>query len=217
MAPSPPPRQATRHAHGGNDTEALAARATAGDMEALGALYDAWFDRMYRYAVVRMSGNTSLAEDAVQETWLRIARSVRRYRADNWGGWVFTILLNVIKTVLAREGVEREVLTSEVFSTDWSPLRKPSAEDECLSGVLPDDLAQAINQLPKDQRTCIVLRVIADLQPGEVAQAMGRSIGAVRSLQHRALMSLRATLGLTRPGNHARYRRRQAPAEGIRC
>jgi RNA polymerase sigma factor (sigma-70 family) len=80
------------------------------------------------------------------------------------------------------------------LDVDSDPRRSSSAEEVALTGHLDPDLADALAALPESQREVLLLRVVAGLDVSEVAAVIGRSEGAVKQLQHRALIALRSEL-----------------------
>jgi RNA polymerase sigma factor (sigma-70 family) len=80
------------------------------------------------------------------------------------------------------------------LDVDSDPRRSSSAEEVALSGHLDPHLADALAALPESQREVLLLRVVAGLDVSEVAAVIGRSEGAVKQLQHRALTTLRSEL-----------------------
>ncbi len=78
------------------------------------------------------------------------------------------------------------------YESDRDTRKSDSAEDDALSHTSAERAAQLLERLPEDQRTVLALRIIADLSLDEVAAAIGRSQGAVKQLQRRALIALKS-------------------------
>lgn len=106
-----------------------------------------------------------------------------------------------VDDIRARFGprVPRQVPMDEAVD----PRRSPSAEDVALNGRLAPDVAAVLATLPALQREVLILRVVAQLDVREVGTIIGRSEGATKQLQHRALQSLRRQLSPTGPQTSA--------------
>ena len=101
--------------------------------------------------------------------------------------------------------VQRKQPTIE-YSADLDTRASPSAESTVVSGMERDRLLLLLDRLAADQREVILLRVIGDLPLADVAQVMGKSVGAVKQIQRRGLGALRVILDTTGGGDDATYR-----------
>ena len=167
---------------------ALVARAQH-DRQAFAALYDRYFDAIYRYCYVRL-GNRDRAEDAAQQIFMRAMEAVDRYQeAGRFRSWLFTIAHNVVAD-------ELRGLPQGVPDLDLSAAIDPAAgpEADALAAAEQRVLRAALALLPDDQRRAIELR-LAGLTGREIAAELGRSHEAVKMLQQRALARLRTELG----------------------
>jgi RNA polymerase sigma-70 factor, ECF subfamily len=126
------------------------------------------------------------ADDVLSEVFLQVARSLPRFRGDDdhLRAWVFTIARNRIVDGHRRRSTRPLVADSPV------PERAAPAADQPVD----PELIAALAQLTPDQREVVVLRFVADLPLEEVASLTGRTAGAVKSMQHRALAQLARTL-----------------------
>lgn len=165
-------------------------RARAGDREAFGVLYDRYLHVVYRFIYWRVANNAALAEDLTSETFLRALRAIRsfEYQGRDPLGWFLTIARNLVLDHMksARNRLE-------------SPTAAPEAAAICdTTGDLEEatlsrlTLAAAMETLPPDQRECVTLRLLTDLSVAETARLMGKTVGAVKALQHRAVRNLAA-------------------------
>lgn len=165
-------------------------RARAGDREAFGALYDRYLDPVYRFIYWRVAGNVALAEDLTSETFLRALRAIQSftYQGKDPLGWFLTIARNLVLDHMksARNRLEAPTATPEsgVGESATSDL-----EEAALSRLT---IAGALASLHADQRECVALRLLADLSVAETARIMGKTPGAVKALQHRAVRNLAA-------------------------
>jgi len=189
---SPPwPRQ------GGNPAEAdpesarinaLVGLARQGDAEAFGALYDHYSPAVYRFVYYRVSSRT-LAEDLTSETFFRALRSIGKFRwqGRNFGAWLTTIARNLIADHYKSSRARLEITTDD-FTEHEQATSTP--EDEVLQEVTTQLLREALTRLPADQQECLVLRFLNGNSIQQAAEALGRSEGAVKQLQLRAVRNL---------------------------
>jgi RNA polymerase sigma-70 factor (ECF subfamily) len=121
-------------------------------------------------------------EDVLSEVFLQVARSLPRFRGDDdhLRAWVFTIARNRLIDERRRRAARPAIADRELPDG-------PAPADE--QAVDPDLLA-ALAQLTDDQREVVALRFVADISLEEVASITGRTPGAVKSMQHRALAQL---------------------------
>jgi len=168
----------------------LAAAAAHGDAEAVGRLYDALVEPIYRYVVVRVHRRED-AEDLTQVVFERIVASLPRYRPRGkpFEAWAFRIARNAVIDHFRRER-NHQPLDEE------DHLVRGDAGPEALSlrGEELRELRDAIGFLTTDQQEALALRFAAGLSAEEAAQVMGRRAGTVRGLTHRAICSLRRHL-----------------------
>jgi RNA polymerase sigma-70 factor (ECF subfamily) len=163
---------------------AAAARARDGDDDALRLLYLLYADHVYGYvlAIVRDEHD---AEDITSEVFSRLPRALSRYTpgAAPFAAWLLRVARNA---ALDHLRAQRSVPRAEVYGSGES-FEQPARERLT-------DLRTALAALPADQRQVVLLRLVAGLSPGEVADQLGRSVDAVHALQHRARRRLRRDL-----------------------
>ena len=165
--------------------ERLLIEAAQRDLTRFGDLYDAYFDRVYAY-VARRIGDRTETEDLVSDVFHQALTNVRRFewRGAPFSAWLYRIAANKIADRSERLGRERTI--------------RPSLEIEEADQELAHDRAKIfamVRDLPEDQRKVLELRFVEEKSTREVAEALGRSEGAIKQLQFRALESLRARLG----------------------
>lgn len=169
----------------------LVARCLAGDQEAYRALFDYYFDELYRTAYVLMKSPAD-ADDAVQETFIRVFQSLHTYDLDRpFRPWIHRILLNVCKDFWKR----RKWLfipLDQVY--DLRDHQTPHPEDSMLKDEELQRLAQAIRELSPKHRAVIVLYFLNDMRITEVAEVVGVPEGTVKSRLHHAVRALRKRL-----------------------
>jgi RNA polymerase sigma-70 factor (ECF subfamily) len=175
-----------------DDDRQLLSIAKDGDAEAFGILYERYADRVFRYLFAHVDNRLD-AEDITEDVFLRVWRSLPNYREQGvpFLAFLFRIARNALIDHYRRSGqVKGQVSIEDLSLRDHNPGPGESA----LSSLERDELRLSLEQLREDYRTVLVLRFLSELSPEETAQVMGRSPGAVRVLQHRALASLRTML-----------------------
>jgi RNA polymerase sigma-70 factor, ECF subfamily len=188
------------------DVEAMVRDARAGDTHALGRLYDTYRDRVVRFATGRL-GDAEKAEDVTSETFESVLRNLGSYRpGTDFEAWLFTIAHRRVADHFRRRSRRREVeLDETVDPTDRGgraalPGRLPAVagpEEVVLAAERRAEVAGAFRRLRADQQEVLALRVLGGLSAVQVAEVLGKSEGAVRVAQHRALRSLRELMGVT--------------------
>lgn len=178
-----------------NKEEDLVRRAQKKDPEAFGQLYDAHFDRVYRYVVIRVR-NQADAEDLTQQVFLKALEHIGsyRYRGLPFSAWLFRIAHNQIVDHWKRKSREKgKVMPMEQMDeATMTGGDDPATLAELQAGL--DEVAAACETLTDSQREVISLRFAGGLSVAETAKAMGKREGAVKVLQHAALVKLRRRL-----------------------
>ena len=170
------------------DVVELVARAQAGDAEAFGLLYDRYLDLVYRYVYYRVGGK-ALAEDLVSETFLRALRRIGSFewQGRDFAAWLITIARNIVADHYKSGRFRLEVSTADMLDADRAT---DGPENEVLDGITNTSLLEAVKKLNSEQQECVVLRFLHGLSVLETAQAMGKSEGAIKALQYRAVRTL---------------------------
>src|SRR3990172_11234349 len=168
------------------DEESLVAKAKRRDAAAFAQLYEAYFERIYRYFVVRV-GNTWEAEDLTEQVFLRALESIENYewRGVSFGAWLFRIAHNLIVDSLRRKSNGTEpLLAAETIPGD------DDLEEIVDLNLRIEQVLEVLPLLTNDQRQVIGLRFGAGLPIAESARVMGKSEGAIKALQYNALAAL---------------------------
>ena len=172
------------------DVVALVDRAREGDPDAFASLYDRYVERVYRFVLYRVHGDTALAEDITSEVFLRALRKIKGFtwQGRDVGAWFLTIGRNLVLDHFKSGRARLEVLGIEnpVAVDD----RVLDAEDAALSRVSTQDLYKAIQQLGTEQQEVIYWRFLQGYSVAEAAAAMGKTDGAIKALQYRAVKAL---------------------------
>ena len=165
----------------------LVQRAQAMDESALATLYATYYPRIYNYAFLHL-GDVQAAKDLASEVMLKLLESIGKYqfRGMPFSAWVFRIARNKLIDLHRRRRRRGEVdLTEPLAAMQISP--QALAERALDRG----QIQLALKYLTDEQRQVIVLKFIEGFDNGSIARILGRSEGAVKSLQHRALHALR--------------------------
>ncbi|MBA3309844.1 MAG: sigma-70 family RNA polymerase sigma factor [Nocardioidaceae bacterium] len=167
---------------------ALVDMARDGDAEAFGSLYDHYSPAVYRFVYYRVSAQ-ALAEDIVSDTFFRALRSMSKFQwqGTDFGAWLMTIARNLTVDHYKSGRTRLETPTDDFGANGQST---PGPEEEVLAGLTNEVLHEALDALPAEQQECIVLRFFSEASIAETAKVLGRSEGAVKQLQLRAVRNL---------------------------
>ena len=163
----------------------------AGDADSFGQLYDKYIDKVYRHLYYR-TGNATEAEDLAAQVFLKAWNAMGRYRPMGrpFGGWLLSIGHNLLIDHYRAHKVSTSLEDVIIPAGD-------SADPVLLAekSFASASLRHAIKQLKRDQQAVVVMRYINGLDYSEIAQALGKSEGAVRVILHRSLLALRKIVG----------------------
>jgi len=168
---------------------------TGGPMrEDLAAWLEAGYERSFRTACLLL-GNRSDAEEAVQEAFLRAWRFRASLSGSNIMPWLYRVVVNACWSKLRDEVPHRQRRT-DASELDLVASPAPQPEDDIWRAEVSRDVGRALNRLPPHLRVAVVLRYYAELSEREVAIAIGRRPGTVKSRLHEARRLLAADPGL---------------------
>jgi RNA polymerase sigma-70 factor (ECF subfamily) len=159
----------------------------------------AWaFEVLYRDLSPSVTGYLRLhgavePDDLASETFIGVFTGLAGFTGDEDAlrGWVFTIAHRRLVDDWRRRSRRPQVADDP---GDLTELLGGDVEDDALVGVGTETVHRMCAELPDDQRSVLLMRILADLTVEQVAQAMGRSVGAVKALQRRGLRTLRTRL-----------------------
>ncbi|MEX2237610.1 MAG: sigma-70 family RNA polymerase sigma factor [Dehalococcoidia bacterium] len=168
----------------------LVRRAQRYEPDALGRIYEIYFPKIYQYSYLQLS-DPQLAEDIASGVLLQVVESIDKfhYRGTPFGAWVFRIARNRIIDLHRRKKRRQHVELNESIPTDYGA---PHQETERV--LEHERVRGALDYLTDDQRQVVLLKFAEGLDNQAIASVIGRSEGAVKSLQHRALVALRKSL-----------------------
>ena len=172
------------------DERDLVKRAKEGDQKAFARLYEAHFDRVYRYIVIRIGDKTE-AEDMTQQVFLNALRSISSF---NWKGtpvaaWLFRIAHNQVVDYLRKKGKQAVTAYEDALISHDNSLQLAAEHSLDIK-----QLQMATRRLTPAQQEVITLRFVSELSIAEVAKVMGKTQGAIKALQHSAIVALRKVL-----------------------
>jgi RNA polymerase sigma-70 factor (ECF subfamily) len=178
----------------GGDPDLEDVRAAQGDRAAFAILYRRYVDRVYGYAFYLL-GDHHDAEDATERTFLAALAAIDGFRdtGASFRSWLFRIAHNQVANALRSRGRRRDDSLDRV-------LEPVSSTDPAAEVTAADDarhVRAALATLADDRRQVLILRCVDGLSAREIADVLGRSEGAVRVLQHRALRDLAERLAAT--------------------
>jgi RNA polymerase sigma-70 factor (ECF subfamily) len=158
------------------------------DPEAFGALYERYVDKIYSYVYYR-TGNHHDAEDLTARTFYRALKHLHRYqdRGLPFSAWLYRIAHNLVAN-FHRDRSRRQVIALDEVSL-VSP--RPDAEGNLELEDNQKRLLRLIRRENPDRQQLLILKFVEQMSNREIAQIMGRSEGAIKSLYHRTLLALR--------------------------
>ena len=173
------------------------------DPDAAERLVERYGDRVYRLAM-RITGLREDAEEAAQDALWTIARKVNMFKGESaFGSWIYRITANAAYQKLrTRRQKSAEIALDDVLPSldgdgrhfepmdDWSS----RVDENTLQGELRDVLQRAIDGLPADYRTALVLHDVEGLSNPDIAETLGISLPAVKSRVHRSRLFVRKQL-----------------------
>jgi len=176
------PPDPDRHAGDGE----LIRRAQEGDEEAIADIYRIHAQAVYRYIVNRI-GDVAMAEDLTSEVFLRAVEALPRYRhrGTPLAAWLYRIARDrVIDLYRASNRRMTSELGDDLLDT------RPDMESELVRRAEAERLRHALARLTRDQRDVLFFRFIEEFTIEKTSELMGKTPGAVKALQFRALQAL---------------------------
>ncbi len=164
-------------------------RARRGDTNAIGWLYDHYYDRIYRYVLFKV-GSVDEAEDLTGQVFLRMVESIRgfEWQGSSFASWLYRIAHNQVVDFLRRRTRRPQVDIDPLASVLIADTGDPQVAAEAAE--LRGQLRGALDRLTELQSQVIALKFGGGLSNAEVAHILGRTEGAVKALQYSALQNL---------------------------
>ncbi len=171
-----------------DEVRTLVEKAATGNVEAFGELYGIYLDRIYRYVFYHVHSKET-AEDLTEEVFMKAWRKIGKYRWEGrpFSAWLYRIAHNHVVDYFrtSRPNVPLDV---DIPGHDDQP------EAELEQQQMRHMLSRALSSLPPQQKQIIVLKFIEGCSNRMIEQVMGKSQGAIRVMQMRALSALRRRL-----------------------
>jgi RNA polymerase sigma-70 factor (ECF subfamily) len=179
------------------DEQALV-RASQGEQEAFGVLYQRYVGRIYNYIYYR-TGNPLDAEDLTARVFFRALRHIPNYqdRGVPFSAWLYRIAHNLVANWHRDNSRRQEISIDETYNLSFEgelPEYAMMRTEEQAS------LLRVIRQLPPDRQQLLLLKFVEHMSNAEIGVAMGRTEGAIKSLYHRTLIALRDEMKNTTNG-----------------
>jgi RNA polymerase sigma-70 factor (ECF subfamily) len=173
----------------------LVSRAAGGDPAAFQALVEQHRSMVYRVAY-QFAGNHYDAEDIAQEVFIKVYRSLDRFRQDaQLTSWLYRIVMNACIDHRRRHGAAAAPFGEEAEHRMLNtPEETPGPEDRAYAGELGAVLESEIARLPHGQRIVFIMRHHQELKLSEIAEALGLAEGTVKRQLHAAVHRLRSAL-----------------------
>jgi RNA polymerase sigma-70 factor, ECF subfamily len=170
-----------------NHVRGLVERAQEGQRDALEELYLLHFDRIYSYLHMSV-GNRHDAEDLTTQTFLKMLEAIGRFRWQSapFSAWLFRIAHNL---AMDHFRASRRWQPEEDVPEPEDAIES-SAEDAAFESIGRRSMLDLIENLSHEQKQVLTLKFVFNFSNGEAAKILGKTEGAVKSLQHRALVSL---------------------------
>ena len=180
------------------DEAALLERAQRNEQAAIGELYDRYSAKIYSYILYRV-GDTALAEDLTTSVFIKVLDAIRSQRSWqlSFSGWLYRIAHNAVIDHY-RRAQKRETLPLDerLVATGEDPVSRAE------KSIQYEAVCAAMHELTEEQQAVIQLKFFEGLSNLEVARALGKTEGAIKSLQFRALGALRRRMEPQVRGQH---------------
>ena len=173
------------------EEDTLVQKAQHGDREAFGTLYDLYIAKIYRFVYLKVLDRVE-AEDITQQVFIRAWENINTFSFQGFpfSSWLYRIAHNaVIDSYRTRKNTVALEFVSELdvsYVTDQTEVLDTKQEMVRIANIL--------KKLKPDEQSVLVMRFVDELSNKEVAHALGKTEGAVRVIQHRALKQLKQHL-----------------------
>jgi RNA polymerase sigma-70 factor (ECF subfamily) len=173
--------------------------ARGGDRRAFAELVDLYKDKIF-YLAYRMLSNRQEAEDAVQETFLRVFVNLERYdEAQKFSTWIFRIATNLCIDKLRKRkqtySLDADLPDGE--GNDWHAMlegNEPTPEKQVVVSETREQVREAIDSLPEKYKSVVILRYLHDMSLQEIGDVLDMPVTTVKTRVHRGREFLRGKL-----------------------
>lgn len=172
------------------DEQKLVKKAKDGEVEAFGLLYDYYLPKIYRFVLLKVSYREE-AEDLTHQTFLKAWENISHYdfRGYSFGSWLYQIARNTTVDYYRRS--RPKVSIEEIAEL---PFEGDSLQASIDSKIEWKKLSEGIKKLKDIEQDVLIMRFVQDLPLKEVAEIIGKSEGAVKLIQHRAIKNLKTII-----------------------
>ncbi len=167
-------------------------RASQGEADAFGRLYETYVERIFNYVYYR-TGNVHDAEDLTARVFYRALNHIHNYtdRGVPFSAWLYRIAHNLVANWHRDRARHQEIPLSDAPDIHY---KGAPPETAVVQTQDQEALLRIIRRLPSERQHLLILKFVERMSNVEIGQIMGRSEGAVKSLYHRTLLSLREEL-----------------------
>lgn len=169
-----------------NEEAHLIRQAKSGDPQAFSELYRRYQPKVYRYVAFRVA-DVPTAEDLTSEVFVRLVENIDRFRDTGRPilAWLYTIARNLVTDHYRREGRATHIPLRDSLEADsGDPVRHTQRSLE------QERVVTAMQMLTEEQRQVILLKFYEETDNATAADVLGKTVGAIKALQHRALAAL---------------------------
>lgn len=165
-------------------------RSQKGNQEAFGAIYDHFKERIYRFIYFRI-GHKEISEDILSDTFVKAWLKIDQVNSPKaLSSWLYQVAKNNIIDYyrIRKTTVDLEEVADIIIEEGVNPVDEANLQIEHLK------ILKLLDSLPKEQQDVIKYKFFEDLTNGEIAHVMGKTEGAIRVIQHRAIIKLKDLL-----------------------
>ena len=173
-----------------NPIEALINRAQSGDSQAVTDLYELHVDKIYRYVAYRVPEEE--AEDITSDVFINMVNGLPsfNYTGAPFEAWLYRIASARIADFYRKSKRNKHVELDERLTSD-----QPQPETQLITTEEQQQIREQLQKLGEEQQTLLLLRFVERKSHEEVAEVLGKSVAAVKTMQHRALHRLAQLMG----------------------
>lgn len=164
------------------------------DKEAFGEIYERYLTKIYNYIYYR-TGNQQDAEDLTAKVFYRALSHIENYvdKGVPFQAWLYRIAHNLVANFHRDKG-RRKIIPLDDYVAHT--LKGDAPDKQAETSEQTEHLMEAIHRLPADRQQLILLKFIEQKSNAEIGEIMDRTEGAIKSLYHRTLLSLRDEIEL---------------------
>lgn len=167
----------------------LVGKAAKGDAVAFGQIYELYFDKVYRFIYYR-TNHQQTAEDLVAETFIRVWNKISAIEDfTSFNGWIYQIARNLVIDYYRSRKTDVDISTLENVLE-----YEDNIVDRANLSFQQGKFLAVLDQLTSDEQLVIKLKFFDELDNWEIANVLGKTEGAVRVIQHRAINELKELL-----------------------